>query len=412
LVQTINIQEDERRRIAADIHDRVVSRIVGALYEVETCAQLHQRSEGLNEQLQLLKQLLNEAVERTRTSIYNLWPATLDHMGLIPALRELLGRQEKRTGIRHSLHVYGSPYEFRPTARIAVYRIAQEALNNVRQYAAAGSVDITVRFSPKQVRVVIQDDGKGFDISSVMLMPPGRHARAAGSSWKFRSVKQEPERTESGTMNPMRVLIVDDHLVVRRGLCSMLADAKDVEIVGEASSAGEAIKRATSLRPDILVLDIRMPGMNGLRLLRCLKEQLPDIKVIILTNYDDEQFLLEAFRAGAYGYLLKNVSREDLLEVLHAAHQGKRMLSPELMDSVLKQFAELGQRQAMDQFGLSNREIELLGLVAEGATNRQIAERLYWSETTVKRKLSDVFQKLDVCDRAQAVAVAMRHGLL
>jgi DNA-binding NarL/FixJ family response regulator len=213
-------------------------------------------------------------------------------------------------------------------------------------------------------------------------------------------------------MNPMRVLIVDDHLVVRRGLRSMLADAKDVEIVGEASSAGEAIKRATSLRPDILVLDIRMPGMNGLRLLRCLKEQLPDIKVIILTNYDDEQFLLEAFRAGAYGYLLKNVSREDLLEVLHAAHQGKRMLSPELMDSVLKQFAELGQRQAMDQFGLSNREIELLGLVAEGATNRQIAERLYWSETTVKRKLSDVFQKLDVCDRAQAVAVAMRHSLI
>ena len=213
-------------------------------------------------------------------------------------------------------------------------------------------------------------------------------------------------------MNPMRVLIVDDHLVVRRGLRSMLADAEDVEIVGEASSAGEAIKRATSLRPDILVLDIRMPGMNGLRLLRCLKEQLPDIKVIILTNYDDEQFLLEAFRAGAYGYLLKNVSREDLLEVLHTAHQGKRMLSPELMDSVLKQFAELGQRQAMDQFGLSNREIELLGLVAEGATNRQIAERLYWSETTVKRKLSDVFQKLDVCDRAQAVAVAMRHSLI
>mgnify|MGYP001078325789 CR=1 FL=1 len=213
-------------------------------------------------------------------------------------------------------------------------------------------------------------------------------------------------------MNSIRVLIVDDHLVVRRGLRSMLADAEDVEVVGEASNAGEAIEQAKSLRPDILVLDIRMPGMNGLRLLRCLKEQLPDLKVIILTNYDDEQFLLEAFRAGAYGYLLKNVSREDLLEVLHTAHQGKRMLSPELMDSVLKQFAELGQKQAMDQFGLSNREIELLGLVAEGATNRQIAERLYWSETTVKRKLSDVFQKLDVCDRAHAVAVAVRHSLI
>ncbi|RLC58014.1 MAG: DNA-binding response regulator, partial [Chloroflexota bacterium] len=128
--------------------------------------------------------------------------------------------------------------------------------------------------------------------------------------------------------------------------------------------------------------------------------------------YDDEQFLLEAFRAGAFGYLLKNVSREDLLEALRTTHQGKRMLSPELMDGVLKQFAELGHRQAMDQFGLSGKEIDLLKLVAEGATNRQIAEHLYWSETTVKRKLSDVFQKIDVRDRAQAVAVAMRHGLI
>jgi len=213
-------------------------------------------------------------------------------------------------------------------------------------------------------------------------------------------------------MNPIRVLIVDDHLVVRRGLRSMLADAEDVEIVGEASNAREAIKRATSLRPDVLLLDIRMPGMNGLRLLRGLKEKLPDLKVIILTNYDDEQFLLEAFRAGAYGYLLKNVSREGLLEALCTTYQGKRMLSPELVDGVLKQLVEFGQRQAMGQFDLSDREIKLLSLVAEGATNRQIAERLYWSETTVKRKLSDVFQKLDVCDRAQAVAVAIRHGLI
>ena len=188
LVQTINIQEDERRRIAADIHDRVVSRIVGALYEVETCLQFHQRSENLDEQLQLLKQLLNEAVERTRTSIYDLWPATLDHMGLIPALRELLSQQERGTGTRHSLRVYGSPYELQPIARIAVYRIVQEALNNVRQYAAASSVDLTLRFAPRRVRVVIRDDGKGFDISRVMLTPPGRHIGLIGMRERALSV--------------------------------------------------------------------------------------------------------------------------------------------------------------------------------------------------------------------------------
>lgn len=189
LVQTIEIQEDERRRIATDIHDRVVSRIVGALYEVQTCVQLHQRSKSLDGQLQLLNELLNEAVENTRASIYNLWPATLDHMGLIPALRELLSSHERRVGIPHSLRVYGSPYELLPATKIAVYRIAQEALNNVRQYADATSVDVTVRFGPKRVHIIIQDNGKGFDISSVLLTPPGSHIGLIGMRERALSVE-------------------------------------------------------------------------------------------------------------------------------------------------------------------------------------------------------------------------------
>jgi DNA-binding NarL/FixJ family response regulator len=213
-------------------------------------------------------------------------------------------------------------------------------------------------------------------------------------------------------MARIRLLVVDDHHVVRSGLRSMLAGAEDVEIVGEASNAREAKELVNSLRPHILLLDIRMPGMDGLRLLPCLKREHPDLKVIILTIYDEEQFLLEAFRAGADGYLLKNAGREDLLKALRTVYQGHRMMSQELMDSVLKQFGDLAQKEAFHQFNLTPTEIELLRMVAGGATNRQIAEHLYWSEATVKRKLSDAFRKLDVCDRAQAIAVAMRHGLL
>jgi DNA-binding NarL/FixJ family response regulator len=207
-------------------------------------------------------------------------------------------------------------------------------------------------------------------------------------------------------------MLVDDHTVVRQGLQSMLAGVSDVVIVGEASSANEALEKIPVFQPDVVLSDIRMPGMNGLRLLYQIHERFPKTKVIILTHYDDDQFLLEAFRAGAYGYLLKNVGRDELLDVVRTVHNGKRMLSQELIDSVLKQFADLGMNQAMQQFGLSKREIDLLRAVADGLTNREIADRLHWSETTVKRKLSDVFQKLDVSDRAQAVAVAMRHGLL
>jgi signal transduction histidine kinase len=203
LVQTVNIQEDERRRIAADIHDRVISRIVGALYEVETCIQRHKRSEDLHEQLQQLKQLLNEAVQRTRESVYNLWPAILEHMGLLPALQELSSHQGERTQIKHALRVYGSPCELQPPVKIAIYRIVQEALNNVCQHAAARSVEVSVRFGPQRLHVTVQDDGKGFDVPSVMFTLPKRHigligmrerALGIGGSLRIESVPGEGSR--------------------------------------------------------------------------------------------------------------------------------------------------------------------------------------------------------------------------
>jgi NarL family two-component system response regulator LiaR len=213
-------------------------------------------------------------------------------------------------------------------------------------------------------------------------------------------------------MLPIRVLIVDDQVVVRHGLRSMLSGAEDIEIVGDASNADEAIKQALSTNPDIMLLDIRMPGMDGLNLLNHISANLPKIKIIILSNYDEEQFLLESFRAGAYGYLLKNVGRETLLDALRTVKAGKRMLSKELTDSILKQYSNLSRSYITQVFGLSDEDVNLLKLISEGATNREIAEQLYLSETTVKRKLSDIFDKLDVTDRAQAVAVAIRHHMI
>jgi DNA-binding NarL/FixJ family response regulator len=192
----------------------------------------------------------------------------------------------------------------------------------------------------------------------------------------------------------------------------MLVGAEDIEIVGDVSNSEEAIQMAAAAKPDIMLLDIRMPGMDGLHLLRKIGEKFPEIKVVILTNYEEEEFLLDAFRAGAYGYLLKNVSRETLLEAFRTTKAGKRMLSEELMDSVLKQYSDFSRKHSMDKFALSEEEVALLNLVAGGATNREIAQQLYWGETAVKRKLSLIFEKLNVTDRAQAIAVAMRHGLI
>lgn len=206
LVQTINIQEEERHRIAADIHDRVVSQIVGALYEVEACIQLYRQSKGLDGQLQLLKQLLNEAIEQTRRSIYNLWPAALYQMSLIPALHELFKHQKTITGLRHTIQVHGTPYQLRPAAQIAVYRVVQEAMTNAFQHAAASSIDMSIRFSPQQLSIKICDDGQGFDVQQVMQLPLACHYGLIGMRERAQSVggylmvKSEPGKGSQVTI--------------------------------------------------------------------------------------------------------------------------------------------------------------------------------------------------------------------
>jgi signal transduction histidine kinase len=188
LAQTINTQEDERRRMAADIHDRVVPLIVGGLYEAQACAQAPGHAAEAREQLDLIQQLLDDAVEETRATIWDLWPATLDQAGLVPALRRLLRIQQKRAGIAHHLRVYGTPCRLRRTARIVAYRIVQEAVNNVLQHAAASSVEVSLRYGPRRIRVAIRDDGKGFDILSVMHSVPESHYGLIGMRERAMSI--------------------------------------------------------------------------------------------------------------------------------------------------------------------------------------------------------------------------------
>jgi two-component system sensor histidine kinase DegS len=197
LKQTLDIQENERRRIAADIHDGVVSQIVGALYELEACFQLN-FSEDLDERLQLLKQLLNQAIEQTRTSIHNLWPATLDHMGLIPALQELFKRRDRLTDLHHRLVISGTPYQLKPQTQIAIYRIVQEALNNACQHGMANQIDMTIRFGKRKISIDISDNGQGFDVQQILRTPLACHFGLIGMQERAQSiggnllVKSEP----------------------------------------------------------------------------------------------------------------------------------------------------------------------------------------------------------------------------
>lgn len=213
-------------------------------------------------------------------------------------------------------------------------------------------------------------------------------------------------------MHAIRILIADDHAMVRRGLRSLLSPYPDLEIVGEAEQGAAALRMAIELKPDIILLDVLMPGPDGIDVAQQIHRETPDARIMILTAYENQEYVMRALRAGAYAYLLKSSADENLVDSIRMVHQGKYLLSPELIDQVMREFQQLAQGVAVAESGLSQEELTVLGLIARGATNEEIAQEMFWSERTVKRKVEEITGKLEARNRAQAVAEAMKRGLI
>ena len=205
---------------------------------------------------------------------------------------------------------------------------------------------------------------------------------------------------------PIRVMIVDDHPVVRNGLIGMFAGDTDFEVVGEASDGAEAVRRARAIAPDVILMDLRMPEMDGVSAIAALAAAGVPARVLVLTTYDTDGDVLAAIEAGATGYLLKDAPPNDLFKAVRAAAGGETVLSPTVATRVV------GQIRAPVDEPISQRELEVLELVAQGASNRDAAARLFISEATVKTHLMHIYGKLGVNDRAAAVAEAFNRGLL
>jgi DNA-binding NarL/FixJ family response regulator len=204
----------------------------------------------------------------------------------------------------------------------------------------------------------------------------------------------------------IRLMVVDDHPVVRSGLVGMFESEPGFEVVGEAADGNEAVRRFAGLKPDVILMDLRMPQMDGVAAIRALAEQRGGVRVLVLTTYDTDSDVLAAIEAGATGYLLKDAPPSDLFRAVRAAARGESVLSPAVATRVMGQI-----RSAADEL-LSQREIEVLELVAQGESNREAAARLFISEATVKTHLAHIYDKLGVSDRAAAVAEAFNQGLL
>jgi DNA-binding NarL/FixJ family response regulator len=213
------------------------------------------------------------------------------------------------------------------------------------------------------------------------------------------------------TLVPIKVLIADDHSLVRQGLRRYLDMADDIEVVGEAANGEEAISLVEKAKPDIVLLDIRMPEMDGLEAARKIRERFPSVGAIMLTAYDDRQFVVEAVRAGARGYVLKARDAEHLIQTVRLVAGGNMVIDPQLVVALAEELSQAKERDRRAET-LTAREIEVLQLLAFGHTNRDIAEKLFISPDTVKTHLEHIFEKLGASDRTAAVAEALRRRLI
>lgn len=212
-------------------------------------------------------------------------------------------------------------------------------------------------------------------------------------------------------MQPIRILLVDDHRIVREGLASMLSTQPDMQVVGEAGTGIEAIDQATHLRPDIMLLDLEMPDLDGVSVLENVRTGLPDARIIILTAYGTDERILDAVRAGAKGYLLKGAGLDEVLHAVRVAAAGGSLLEPKVAERLLDSMERM-LRSGKVPTSLNDRERDILTRIARGLSNKAIGDELHLAERTIKFHATIIFQKLGVSNRAEAVAKALRERLI
>lgn len=215
---------------------------------------------------------------------------------------------------------------------------------------------------------------------------------------------------------PIKVLLADDHVVVRAGTRQLIERSPDITVVGEASDGAEAIQLAADLQPDVVVMDVRMPGVSGVEATKQIKEKYPDMAVLVLTAHDDDEYVFALLQAGANGYLLKTAEADELVKAIRTVNSGQLALSPMVAGKVVSQFTsgntlpDVLSNIQHDYGGLTEREMDILRLVGKGLTNKEIGRSLYISDRTVQAHLSNIFSKLNVSSRTEAVMYAVRQG--
>lgn len=423
-IERITLAE-ERSRLSKELHDTVGHAYTSLIMGLETLRPQMATNTG-TESLDSLLNLARQNMEEVRGYVHQI-ESPHETLPLLQSLRKLAEEFQEHAKVAVTFHTYGEEYPVMKQAKTALYRCLQESLTNAVRHGHSSEIKVSVHFEPQQTRLEIHDNGRGmehgregFGLSAMKeraMILQGHVAVYTERGEGTLVTCTLPRQTELKE-DVIRLLVVDDHPVIRESLRTLLEEQQDFQVVGTAEDGEQAIELCRQVRPQLVLMDVEMPNVDGISASRTIKESWPNIRILILTTFEDTKQAMEAMRSGVDGYLLKSMQPLELAVTIRTVHRGGTLIDQGMSHKLFAQLEvdnsgdDHSSIKASSAYDLTPRELEILQFVSKGLRYKSIASKLYLSDGTVRNYASSAYLKLGVRNREEAVLKAREAGLL
>ncbi|QQF62867.1 hybrid sensor histidine kinase/response regulator transcription factor [Bacillus mojavensis] len=420
-VERITLLE-ERDRLSKDLHDTMGHSYTSIIMGMETLRTELKTKEG-EQQLDSLLQLARNSMEEVRLYLHQL-DFSQESLPLAVTLQQLTEEFKKHAKVNVRTRIIGEEYMASKQSKMTLYRSLQESLTNAVRHGHSTEIIVSLHFEPQQIRLDVQDNGCGVEEWKDGFGLTAMKERVSQSQGRVIVYSKKGEGTLISCVLPkqvqlsneqIRLCIVDDHSFIRESLHTILDGQEDLQVVGMAEDGERALELCERLKPDVVLMDLEMPNLDGIHATKMIKEKWPDIRVLILSTFQNTERAKEIIRNGADGYLLKSIDSRELAESIRLVYRGGTMINHDLFHRIWEENEENGSFESKSdgkEYGLTKRELEILELLSQGSRYKTIASKLYLSNGTVRNYASNLYEKLGVKNREEAVQKAKDTGLL